>query len=278
MINLTSRTAKKRYHAYLIRQNRIFENKMYPKLLGVLKKQWDDVANQLEYGMANFQIARSDELTDVLRDYYLKIGLWYFAEANTFIEANTQKTFSRYRVKQEVDEIDFMRNFQSWVFRTSAEKVKYIQNTTRVILKIIINKGLKEGKTYYEVAKDIKKQKEIKNMYRAKRIATTELHTASMQSTQMTMEKAPIKIETKEWSTAGDARVRSDPFSHVNAEGEKVKLDEYFKETGESLMYPGDSMGSAANVVSCRCVSLYETEALQALKNYINYYSKRGVA
>jgi uncharacterized protein with gpF-like domain len=62
---------------------------------------------------------------------------------------------------------------------------------------------------------------------------------------------------TKEWVSAMDDRVRSpengSEFDHVAAHGEVVGLHEPFTRTGEALMHPGDSAGSAGNVIQCRC-------------------------
>jgi hypothetical protein len=41
--------------------------------------------------------------------------------------------------------------------------------------------------------------------------------------------------------------------SHFHADGQTVKVDEPFYVDGEFLMYPGDSMGSPANVCGCQC-------------------------
>ena len=41
--------------------------------------------------------------------------------------------------------------------------------------------------------------------------------------------------------------------SHFHAEGQTVRVDELFYVGGEFLMYPGDSIGSPANVCGCQC-------------------------
>ena len=56
----------------------------------------------------------------------------------------------------------------------------------------------------------------------------------------------------KEWIATLDERVRID---HAEANGQVVDMDKNFLVGGEELAYPGDSRGSAANVINCRCTN-----------------------
>ncbi len=60
-------------------------------------------------------------------------------------------------------------------------------------------------------------------------------------------------VAEKEWLTAGDSRVREEPFDHVSANGEVVPVDKPFIRTGEQLMFPSDPNGSPGNTILCRC-------------------------
>ena len=55
------------------------------------------------------------------------------------------------------------------------------------------------------------------------------------------------------WDATLDGRTRP---AHAAADGQKKKLDQPFVVMGEKLMYPGDSAGSAANVINDRCHSI----------------------
>ena len=68
------------------------------------------------------------------------------------------------------------------------------------------------------------------------------------------------------WLTAKDDKVRD---SHVEADGQIVKLDEKFKVNGEYLEYPGDPSGSAGNIIGCRCTTqgVLTTKIQNAIKN-----------
>lgn len=58
----------------------------------------------------------------------------------------------------------------------------------------------------------------------------------------------------KSWLATNDARTRN---SHALAHGQTVPLDDAFTVMGETLDYPGDPAGSAANVINCRCTVTY---------------------
>lgn len=54
----------------------------------------------------------------------------------------------------------------------------------------------------------------------------------------------------KQWDSTRDGRARP---AHWAANGKRVNIDAPFNIGGEMLMYPGDSNGSAWNVINCRC-------------------------
>ena len=67
-------------------------------------------------------------------------------------------------------------------------------------------------------------------------------------------------VQWKQWVSQMDGKTRTPPrsrFDHVAADGERVRLDEFFRRTGESLMHPIDTRGSVANTVFCRCSVMY---------------------
>lgn len=263
MINLTSRTAKKRYHALLIQQNKLFEAHMTNKLSPLIKVQYNNAASQIEKNKSsNFKLVNSEKIKNLLKQEYKKIGAWYLEQAQQAID-NNLKLFILYEFKQDIDVDNFWTFYTRWIALQAAENIKAIDKTTKKIIKGILKKSLDDGLSYEEAAKIIRDRSEISSKMRSRRIARTELHTASMEASQLSMENAPIEIKIKEWSTAGDHRVRTvnkyNPWDHTLADAEKVLLDKPYVRTGEKLMYPGDPNGSPGNIINCRCVSLYET-------------------
>jgi len=89
-------------------------------------------------------------------------------------------------------------------------------------------------------------------MTRATRIARTEVTRAL--NAGILLAAATVPFETyKEWITAEDERVRSNPFSHVTLHGTVLPLNQPFR-NGEEIRFPGDPLASADNVINCRCV------------------------
>jgi hypothetical protein len=58
----------------------------------------------------------------------------------------------------------------------------------------------------------------------------------------------------KEWLATGDSHTR---FTHMEADGQTVGMDEPFIVGGAELQYPGDPDGPSQEVVGCRCTQVY---------------------
>lgn len=88
---------------------------------------------------------------------------------------------------------------------------------------------------------------------RARTIATTEVHrmaNAATQAAGMAISHIEATALTKKWVTRHDTRVRRD---HVEADGQVVPLNGMFKVGTSLMLYPGDPMAPAEQVVNCRC-------------------------
>jgi len=59
--------------------------------------------------------------------------------------------------------------------------------------------------------------------------------------------------DEKRWVAHHDDKTRS---SHLEADGQTVPVEAYFRVGGEQLMYPGDRRGSMGETASCRCVMI----------------------
>jgi uncharacterized protein with gpF-like domain len=98
-------------------------------------------------------------------------------------------------------------------------------------------------------------RKKFKNMSvnNAKRIVRTEsVNAANYATNQSATDVFGKENLQKEWIATFDSRTRID---HIQANGQVVDMDKNFLVGGEELSYPGDSRGSAANVINCRCTN-----------------------
>lgn len=80
-------------------------------------------------------------------------------------------------------------------------------------------------------------------------------------SAAVVQDKPEYRIE-REWIAILDSHTR---LAHADADGQRVPLGTPFEVDGESLRWPGDPLGSADNVINCRCrVFAYVVRSVQA--------------
>ncbi len=263
MINITRN--KHLFAKQQLQALQFLEMKLYRKINPILKNTYKEVVKIVEHGdvlniVPTIVNRNSNKIREVIKNQYKKIGQYNFKQVTDRLQELKPKKIKDYYYKDA--ENNFWYYFEIWSNQQSLIKSKLIDDTTKKIIRSIIEKGIKDGKSYKEISKDIEQATGFtKN--RSMMIAMTETHTAFNKSQFESIQNNNVKMETKEWLNAGDERVRKDPFSHVRAQGEKVKMNDKFIMTGEALMYPGDIEGSAANVIRCRCVTLYNTEVTE---------------
>jgi uncharacterized protein with gpF-like domain len=114
-----------------------------------------------------------------------------------------------------------------------------------------ITQGLIQGKSYQQVARDIKERFDV-GAYKAMRIVQTESHRCQSAGRNDSLKQAESAgvVMKKRWISSLDGSTRED---HQDADGLEVGMDEKFNVGGEELDYPGDSAGSPENVINCRC-------------------------
>ena len=159
------------------------------------------------------------------------------------------------------------RLMQSWMNAIGLEKVKQLTSTTVEDVRGIINRGIRDGLSEREIGKLIRDTAPTKSASRAQTIARTEVHAASQASAQSVAEAANLNM-VRVWVSSKGERTRTiadgAKFDHRAADGQRVGMNERFVIRGvngnEELRYPGDPNGSAANVISCRCVVVFELE------------------
>jgi len=88
---------------------------------------------------------------------------------------------------------------------------------------------------------------------RARVIATTEVHrmaNAGAQSAATTLQSLSSEPLFKRWDSRDDDRVRPD---HMAADGQMVPVGSTFTVGDFPMLYPGDPLAPAEQVVNCRC-------------------------
>ena len=136
----------------------------------------------------------------------------------------------------------------SFLSEYTFDNVKGMEDDVKGQLRQVLQRGIVDGKSYSEVAKDIKKVFD-KGEVRLKAIARTEEHRALVQGELQGMKSLGLK-GTKEWKATMDSRT-CPICKRLNVK--VVGLDEVFKDK--------EGEWSAAPVhPNCRCVLKYEVE------------------
>lgn len=160
--------------------------------------------------------------------------------------------------KQPTSSLDAFNQAVNYHIRTEgARKVVEISGTSRKIINSAVEDGLKTGQTREAIAQRIFNNNagEI-GKKRARIIASTETHSASVTADYFAMESTGIPFK-KRWLTFIDQRTRG---HHITADGQVKESSQPFEVGGQLLMHPGDPAGNAANVINCRCQMVYDFE------------------
>ena len=114
-----------------------------------------------------------------------------------------------------------------------------------------ISRGIAQSLSYQEIARNIKNTTNV-DYNKTLRIAKTEGHRIQNESAYNVQVRAKEKGANivKQWDSTLDSRTRE---SHQKLDGEIVNVNEKFS---NGLLYPGDSNGTASEVVNCRCALL----------------------
>lgn len=129
------------------------------------------------------------------------------------------------------------------------QRITSVAETTRAQIVAAVARGYADGLGQQGVGAYVRSVVSDMATWRANLIARTETHGAANFGATAAAKETGLPLQ-KEWISAEDARTRPD---HDAANGQIVGRDTPFRVGGESLMYPGDPRGSAANTCNCRC-------------------------
>lgn len=117
-----------------------------------------------------------------------------------------------------------------------------------------LTEGMAAGEPVEDLAARLEHELDVSEV-RAVTIARTEVvgaaNAGSMDAVRILGGEGPTH---KQWLATLGPRTRD---SHAEADGQVVPVGDTFTVGGESLDYPGDPAGSAAEVVNCRCTVLF---------------------
>ena len=156
------------------------------------------------------------------------------------------------------------KRVQRWLRRSEfGDLADEIGDTSVDRIRVVIDSGMEEGLGQDDIAREIVSVVEYDDidMRRARVIARTETHSASMEAERDSMEDAAFEMGLqleKIWVSSNDPRTRP---THVDANGQRRPLDEPFEVGDSELAFPGDPDGPPEEVINCRCTLVYEPKA-----------------
>lgn len=135
--------------------------------------------------------------------------------------------------------------------RGRENRLRDVPQTVYDRLKASLEEGLQAGETQDDLDKRVKSEFNDLAQGEARRISLTETGAVYGAGRQHAMEAAGVPY--KMWLTSGNSNVRQ---AHADANRQTVPVNEPFIVDGEELMHPGDTTGSAGNVINCHCASI----------------------
>ena len=137
--------------------------------------------------------------------------------------------------------------------------VQIMTRTTRLDIIGVVQRGIAEGKSNADIARDIRRRAPSL----AKKRAVTRASVTVLQGSSLGSQAGASEAGSKQkmWWTTLDERTRRGErgFNHAMAHKQVVPFNQPFIVSGENLQYPGDTTlgASIGNVAGCRCVPLY---------------------
>jgi|SRR5262245_28003158 len=237
LINISS---DREFQRYLDRTEQRLHVAMVPVLAGAMRLQLTDGGIAAE----DFIKRRGEKI--LVRHYKLIFNQMYTA------------TWHQVQKQARTGVTAFMERMLSWIEREAATRIQFISQSTADLIRDFIFQGVQDGWSSTRIAREI--VQEIPNISRKRSatIARTETHGAAMWAMDETIDEQRIQIQTKQWFTASDTRVRP---SHQAMHGVTIARNEPFDTDDGQMMFPGDdSMGAdAGGLINCRCSLLYFT-------------------
>jgi uncharacterized protein with gpF-like domain len=159
----------------------------------------------------------------------------------------------KFAMETKADEDEWLRIITEYVRAKTANKITKAISThyedIERIARAAVEEGIREGYGMEKIARIIRKQQGDIELWKALRIARTEVVAASSEGIKVGAESLPGN-KVKVWISTFDDRSRPE---HMAMDGKRVAFNEMFEVDGDMMEYPGDPSASAGNIVNCRC-------------------------
>lgn len=236
------------------------ESTLYNKMLSAISKRFRataDIVRMQGISMAAASTSRllyDESIFEPLMKMYMDVAMYYAKRTYRELINRNESTSKGLKMPMEWKTISRFEPIWRSAINTFLQQhgvtfVGDINETTRKDLLKILNNAASANQKEAEVVALL--QKSNIPSVRAARIARTEVTRALNAGILLAGAALPFEVY-KEWLTAEDERVRSNPFSHSALHGTVLPLNVSFN-NGEDIRFPGDPLASADNVINCRC-------------------------
>lgn len=204
---------------------------------------------KINYTAENFSELRLEINTEIDKSnlhnilYNLWIGCVRDFGIFTYNRLKNQKSFS-------LLEFGVISYIQGVVFN----RVTKINTFSKIALGRVLTRAYEDGLSIPNTVKEIKSVFGSWSKWRARRIARTEVVSASNYGSLQGAKQTGEGLQ-KYWIATFDSRTRK---THKKAHGQTVEMNEKFKVGKAELEFPGDPRGSAKEVINCRCAIGYK--------------------
>jgi SPP1 gp7 family putative phage head morphogenesis protein len=137
----------------------------------------------------------------------------------------------------------------SWLEEHITKSVTSIIDTEIAGAKSIIENGIKNNLTSFDISKQLRQFYDESEKWKAMRVARTEVGSASNKAQHEAAKQAGAT--RKVWIGTMDDRIRD---THAEMNGEEASINEPYS---NGLMFPCDPSGEAKEVLECRCKQGY---------------------
>lgn len=272
-INLTKKIVPKRW-LYPIGQERDY-HRILNRLVVHLRKLINEelipqIPNMINEVQGKISTDRTDDFLDQLRGIILHLNLSMQSEVEKAIllaDENAIKinNFNKNQFAKMHEQVFGINPFEKEPWLIDQLKIFSAQNSDLIKslpaqelnrVSGIIERGLQEGQTYSNVAKEIKKSFGI-TQRRAKLIARDQ--TKKLNTSLTKLRQQEIGVEEYIWQTSGDERVRG---SHAVLDGKKCRWDDasvFYDEKSKKWLKKstiGAEPLAVGMAINCRCTPL----------------------
>lgn len=216
-----------------------------------ITRAMNDAASKLSKPLAANQVRHKhiENMTAILVRLWSDAGMASVSGAFKIAKSFLQMEFKRDITTPIVDRV-----IASWINDTGRTQILSIVGTTLDDTLRIIGDAREEGLSERDTARLIHEIAPSISASRAQTIARTEAHGASQGISLNVAGQTDIPM-VKIWLSDRSGTARD---SHLRIDGQRRALSQDFDVDGEKLSYPGDSSGSAGNVINCKCVIGYD--------------------